>query len=91
MPTYLSQSQSDISNNTTHMELVKNNNSLVKVIEVDDESMRSRGTKVIDIAALETVTNKSCSDDNRFSNKDTFASESSTTTRYNALNMPGGE
>ena len=89
--TYLSPSQSDISNNTTHMELIKNDNSLVKVIEVEDQSMRTRGTKVIDIAALETVTNKSCSEDNGRSNKDTFAAISSRTARCSTLNMPVGE
>ena len=89
--TYLSPSQSDVSNNTTDMELIKNNNSLVKVIEVQDQSMRSIGTKVIDIAALDTLRNQSCSDDNYCSNKDTFAIESSPTAGYNVLTMPVGK
>ena len=91
MATYLSPSQSDISNNTTHMDLIKNNNSLVKVIEVEDQSMRSIGTKVIDIAALDTVTSQSCDDHNRCSNKDTFAAERSTTARCNVMNTAVGK
>ena len=91
MATYLSPSQSDVSNNTTDMELIKNNNSLVKVIEVEDQSMRSIGTKVIDIAALDTLRNQSCSDDNYCSNKDAFAIESSATAGFNVLTMPVGK
>ena len=89
--TYLSPSQSDVSNNTTDMELIKNNNSLVKVIEVEDQSMRIIGTEVIDIAALDTLTNQSCSDDNYCSNKDTFAIKSSTTAGFNVLTTPVGK
>ena len=91
MATYLSPNQSNISDKTADMELIKNNNSLVKVIEVEDESMRSIGTKVIDIANLEAVTNQSCNDDNRCSNKDTFAADSSITAKFNVLNMPVGK
>ena len=91
MATYLSLSQSEITNNTTDTELIKNNNSLVKVIEVEDQSMRSIGTKVIGIANLETVTNQGCNDDNCCSSKDAFAAESSTTARFNVLNMPVGK
>ena len=87
----MSLSQSEITNDTTEMELIKNNNSLVKVIEVEDQSMRSIGTKVIGIANLETVTNQSCNDDNRCSNKDTFAADSSITAKFNVLNMPVGK
>ena len=89
--TYLSPSQSDVSNNTADMELIKNNNSLVKVIEVEDQSMRSIGTKAIDIAVLDTVTNQSCNDENRCSNKDTFATESFTRARFNVLNTAVGK
>ena len=87
----MSLSQPDITNDTTDMELIKNNNSLVKVIEVEDQSMRSIGTKVIDIANLETVTNQSCNDDNHCSNKDIFAADSSITAKFNVLNMPVGK
>ena len=38
---------SDISNNTTDKELIKNDNLLVKVIEVEYQSMRSTDTKVM--------------------------------------------
>ena len=73
------------------MELIKNNNSLVKVIEVEDQCMRSIGTKVIDIAAVDTVTSHSCIDHNRCPNKDTFATESSATARFNVLSTAVGK
>ena len=46
---------SDISNNTTNKELIKNDNLLVKVIEVEDQSMRSTDTKVIDVVVQEVL------------------------------------
>ena len=91
--TCLSPNQSAIPNNTADMELIKNNNSLLKVIEVEDQSMRSIGTKLIDIATLDTVTSQSCDDDddNGSSNKDTFFTENSATARVNVLNMPASK
>ena len=89
--TYLSPSQSDISNNTADMEFIKNNNTLVKVIGAEDQSTRSVGKKVIDIATLDTVTNQSCNDYNRCSNKDTFTTESSGIARFNVVNTPVGK
>ena len=46
----MSTNQSGISNNTIYKELNKNINLLMKVIEVEDESMRITFTKVIDVA-----------------------------------------
>ena len=46
---------SDISNNTTDKELIKNDNLLVKVIEVEYQSMRSTDTKVIDVVIQEVL------------------------------------
>ena len=68
----MSTSQSGISNNTIYKELNKNINLLMKVIEVEDESMRSTFTKVIDVAQEE-----SCSDSNHCSNKYKFGLDSS--------------
>ena len=90
MATYLSPNQSNISDKTADMELIKNNNSLVKVIEVEDESMRSIGTKLIDIANLETVTNQSCNDDNPCSNTKQSAQESFTEARFDIMKTPIG-
>ena len=89
--TYLSSSQSDVSYNTADMEIIKNNNSMVKVIEVEDQSMRSIGTKIIDIATLDAVTSQSCDDHNRCPNNDTFATKSSTTATFNVLNTAVGK
>ena len=90
MATYLSPNQSNISDKTADMELIKNNNSLVKVIEVEDESMRSIGTKVIDIANLEAVTNQNCNDDNPCSNRKQSAQESFTEARSDVMKTPIG-
>ena len=68
----MSTSQSGISNNTIYKELNKNINLLMKVIEVEDESMRSTFTKVIDVAQEE-----SCNDSNHCSNKYKFGLDSS--------------
>ena len=46
---------SDISNNTTDKELIKNDNLLVKVIEVEYQNMRSTDTKVIDVVIQEVL------------------------------------
>ena len=89
--TYLSPSQSDVSNNTTDMELIKNNNSLVKVIEVEDQSMRGIGTKLINIANLKTVTNRNCNDDSRCSNTGHCAQESFAEARFNVMETPVGK
>ena len=37
------------------MELIKSNNSLVKLIEMEDQSMRSIGTKPIDISIKQNL------------------------------------
>ena len=68
----MSTSQSGISNNTIYKELNKNINLLMKVIEVEDESMRSTFTKVIDVAQEE-----SCNGSNHCSNKYKFGLDSS--------------
>ena len=89
--TPLSPNESGIPNNTADIGLIKNNSCLVKVIEVEDQSMRSITTKEIDIATIETVTNQSCNDNNGSSNKDTFFAESSATARVNVLNTTVGK
>ena len=62
MATYLSPNQPNISDKIANIQLIQNNNFLTKVSEVEDESMRSIGTKLIDIANLETVPNQSCNE-----------------------------
>ena len=89
--TPLSPNESGIPNNTEDMGLIKNNSCLVKVIEVEDQSMRSITTKEIDIATIEAVTNQSCNDNNGSSNKDTFFAESSATARVTVLNTTVGK
>ena len=91
MATYLSPNQSNTSDKTADMELIKNNNSLVKVIEVEDESTRSLGTKLIDIANLETVANQDCNDDNPCSNKKKSAQESFPEARFDVMKTPVGK
>ena len=87
----MSPNESDIPNNTADMGLIKNNSCLVKVIEVEDQSMRTITTKEIDIPIIETVTNQSCNDNNGSSNRDTFFAESSATARVNVLNTTVGK
>ena len=54
------------------MDLIKNRY-LEKVIEVEDQSMRSIDTKLIDIANLERLTNQICNDNNPYSNTEECA------------------
>ena len=89
--TYLSPNQSNSSNKTADMELIKNNNYLVKVIEVEDQSMRSIGTKLIDIANLETVPNQRSNDNNPCSNTEKCLQESFTEARFNVIKTPMGK
>ena len=91
MATYLSPNQSNISNKTADMELIKNNNSLVKVIEVEDQSMRSVGAKLIDIVNLEKVTNQDCNDDNPCSNTEKCSQKSFREARFNVMKTPVGK
>ena len=88
--TYLSPNRSNISNKTGDMEFIKNNNSLVKVIELEDQSMRSIGTKLTDITNLETVPNGICSDDNPCFNIEKCAQESFAKGRFNVIKTPIG-
>ena len=69
----MSTGQSGLSNNAIYKELKKNINLLMKVIEVEDESMRSTCTKVIDVVAQEESRN----DSNHCSNKYKFGLDSS--------------
>ena len=72
------------------MGFIKKNNSLVKVIELEDQSMRSIGTKLTDIANLETVPNGICSDDNPCSNIEKCSQESFAKGRFNVIKTPIG-
>ena len=89
--TYLSPNRSNISNKTGDMEFIKNNNSLVKVIELEDQSMRSIGTKLRNIVNLKTVTNQNFNDDSRCSNTGHCAQESFTEARFNVMETPVGK
>lgn len=74
-------------NKTATMELSKNSY-LEKVIEVEDQSMRTIDAKLIDIANLERLTNQICSDDNPYSNTEECAQESFTDARFNVTKTP---
>ena len=89
--TNLSPNRSNISNKTGDMEFIKNNNSLVKVIELEDQSMRGIGTKLINIANLKAVTNRNCNDDSRCSNTGHCAQESFAEARFNVMETPVGK
>ena len=72
------------------MEFIKNNNSLMKVIELEDQSMKSISTKLTDIANLEKVPNGICNDDNPYFYIEKCAEESFTKGRVNFIKTPIG-
>ena len=88
--TNLSPNRSYICNKIGDMQFIKNN-SLVKVIELEDQSMRGIGTKLINIANLKTVTNQNFNDDSRCSNTGHCAQESFTEARFNVMETPVGK
>ena len=58
-----------ISNNTTDRELIAKNISLLKVMKVEDQTMKCRVTNVTDIADSEPRMNHSSNDDHQIPTK----------------------
>ena len=74
-----------ISTNTTDRELIAKNISLLKVMKVEDQTMKCRVTNVTDIADSEPRMNHSSNDDHQYSDKGEFSILKSTKTRSNVI------